>query len=122
MGFGHCRFGDGKVTNTDYYVVLEDMQAELLVCGLWRHYAEDHNCLPPDNVRNIVMNADSRYAKSQKIRYYNKKQLKRYQVLFVEKKNGGFDHKIGKKPDTAFIDKLEDLISKGKKITYRGGK
>lgn len=122
MGYGYCRFGDGKGTNIDYYVILEDMQADLLVCGLWKHYAEDHNCLPHDEVRDIVMNADPRYAKGKKTILYRGKQLKRYDVLFVEKDilTGDVDHKIGKNPDTAFVDKLEQLISKGKTLSYRG--
>lgn len=63
MGSGECRFpecqklpySDRPRTNRDYHISLLDQGLKLTVCGLWEHYALEHNVLPPDQARQAVI-------------------------------------------------------------------
>ncbi len=109
MGFGYCRFEDCEEgTNIDYQIMLGDLGVELLVCGLWEHYASEHNVLPPERVREAVMAADPELATSHTLAYFGETQ--KYDVYFVEEEGDGYNHEIGDAPDTKFIDKLKEII------------
>lgn len=108
MGFGYCRFeGCEEGTNIDYNLSLQDQDVELLICGLWEHYATEHNVLPPERVREVVMSADPELATSHMVAPLAGE---RFEIYFVEREGEGFNHKIGEEPDTEFIDKLKEII------------
>lgn len=109
MGYGYCRFGCGKGTNIDYDILLSDMNIRLFVCGMWEHYAKDHNVSPPVEARDAVMRANPTKATIDKLMYMGECP-KRLEIYFVEKSDGSYNHKIGDSPDTKFIDKLKKII------------
>lgn len=121
MGLGFCRFDEcqklpikEKSTNLDYNIILPDQNLELCICGLWEHYATQHNVLPPRRARDAVMAADPSKATTNVIRWRGQR-LEILSLYFVEKTNEGYNHKIGDSLDTEFITKLKQIIGNGLK-------
>ena len=121
MGYGYCRFGCGYKTNEDYLVQMKEPDIILLVCGMWRHYAEYHKVQPRKEIRELVMGKDVDISKLPRRETGD---MNAIPILFVEKRKGLFKkdtytHKIGESADTEFIEKLQNLIDKfGQKILY----
>lgn len=109
MGF--CRFeGCQAATNLDYSVFLPDQNLELYICGLWGHYAKEHNVLPPARVREAVLAANPNLAKSESIAWRGEPGPERLSIYFVETQGDAFNHQIGDSPDIGFINKLEQIL------------
>jgi hypothetical protein len=116
MGYGYCRFGCGEKTNEDYSIFLEEPNVMLLVCGMWRHYAEVHYVQPKKEIRDLVLGKPVSLKNLPKVEPLNS-----VPVLFVEKKPFGYDHKVGNSPDREFIDRMQELIDKkGRRLIYMG--
>lgn len=117
MGYGFCRFGQclrlsfekRPKTSLDYKILLPDQNLELYICGLWEHYASQHNILPPQRAREAVMASDPNKATTKIIRWRGES-LERITMYFVEKTYDGYNHEIGDSPDKEFIIKLKEII------------
>ncbi|MEM7822618.1 MAG: hypothetical protein QW703_00010 [Candidatus Aenigmatarchaeota archaeon] len=127
MGIGQCRFGCKDGTNVDYGIIpkLEEYKDifAIAVCGLWKHYATEHNMLPHEKVREIIMKTDPKKAVVKTI--YYRGEISGYHdemsseggpgrillAYFVEKlPDGRWNHEIGECPDSEFIEKLKGII------------
>ena len=121
MGMGRCRFDKCNTgTNKDYSVFLPDQNTELYVCGLWEHYATQHNVLPSQRAREVIMAADPTQATKEVIRWRGMQKPEQMSLYFVERTNPlseSYDHQIGDSPDRHFIDKLKTIIEKAEDKT-----
>ena len=121
MGIGRCRFDECKAgTNTDYSVFLQDQNAELYICGLWEHYATQHNVLPSQRAREVVMLADPTKATKEITRWRGMQGPERMSLYFVERTNplsDTYNHQIGEFPDNEFVDKLRIIIERAEDKT-----
>ncbi|MBN2142351.1 hypothetical protein JW711_03385 [Candidatus Woesearchaeota archaeon] len=116
---GCCRFGckddnDSPIgTNIDYKVSLPDQDLTLRVCGLWEHYAREHNVLVSENIRNAILVADPNRCSVSVLMFRSYGEA--VPIYFVNKSGvfgkGGYDHEIGDKPDLELIAKLSKIIS-----------
>lgn len=130
MGWGECRFpecqdlpiSDRPKTSVDHYVTMPEQGLKLVVCGLWEHYATEHNVLPPTRAREAVMAADAGMVTSKTTVWREPvPELEMLSIYFVEREEGGYNHRIGASPDRPFIDKLRQLILfRGSNVAYMG--
>ena len=116
MGYGFCRVeGCKKGTNTDHLIAVYDGKNEylLLICGMWKHYSQDHKFQPTEKEQRIVMN-------SEKLPESRAEAETRQRIMFVERTPEGYDHKQGESPDENWIAKLDKLIKGSQDILYMG--
>lgn len=89
---------------------MPDMGIYMMVPEMWEHYATNHLVLPTDQERELVMAADPDTAIGNMKNQFFSRERAGVPVLYVERIDGEYSHKIGNKPDTEFINKLERLV------------
>ena len=120
MGIGRCRFDECSAgTNRDYDIFLPDQNAALYICGLWEHYAIQHNVLPSQRAKEIVMAADPSKTAKEIDRWRGTQKPERISLYYVERTgplSDVYNHQIRDSPDRPFVDKLKTLIERAKDI------
>ncbi len=134
MGFAVCRFnketGCNETSSRHYHIDVQDKDLRLNVPDMWKHYMTKHLVQPTKEEREAVMSLDLSQINTQMMQTRSISTYahpsKELLVLYVEKTDTGYSHEIGTKPDTEFIEKLEEILqpvqpvqTKGFKATYR---
>lgn len=102
----NCRFreetGCDEKDDNDDYVYLPDLKVKLKIRRLWKHYMVEHLVQPTEEETRVVMAADPKKASAR----MPAKRVREVKIMQVER---GYDHPIGTKPDTEFIQKLKSI-------------
>lgn len=114
MGSALCRFNEKTGCNErgshEYHAYLKDSGINITVPSMWKHYMVDHLVQPSSREREIIMGANPEMISGKLVAHRGISDIEK--ILYVERVGDSYTHSVGSKPDTEFIEKLDELILK----------
>lgn len=115
MGFAFCRFREQtncKELGSSHYIIhFLDLNVQINVPSMWKHYLKEHRVQPTEEERRVVMQANPEKANGQEFFTRSTNNFPEIKILYVEKTAEGYSHKIGEIVDEEFLNKLESILA-----------
>ena len=92
----------------EYTILLPEQHLELIISGLWEHYATEHKIWPRRDVREKVLAAKKALIEKKRWKGGGREIVSLY---FVQYEEGKYTMYEGFFVDTAFIEKLKQLLA-----------